>query len=65
MDELPSREKRKLPDNYPSDPQAEILVSDKIERSYIVAAHFADEEVLSKYKEQLNSIDKSQPRIIR
>ncbi|MCC4791198.1 DarT ssDNA thymidine ADP-ribosyltransferase family protein [Vibrio splendidus] len=57
IDELPSRDKRKLPDNLPSDPQAEILVFDKIERSYIMAAHFANEAVLSKYKDQLKGID--------
>ncbi|CCO46322.1 hypothetical protein VIBNISOn1_1730001 [Vibrio nigripulchritudo SOn1] len=57
IEELPSREKRELPDNYPTDPQAEILVFDKIERSYIVAAHFADETVLSKYKDKLNGIE--------
>jgi hypothetical protein len=57
IDDLPSREERDLPDNYPTDPQAEILVFDKIDRSYIVAAHFADEEVLSKYLEQLDGIE--------
>ncbi|HHK8484262.1 TPA: DarT ssDNA thymidine ADP-ribosyltransferase family protein [Vibrio parahaemolyticus] len=57
IDELPSRKERKLPDNYPSDPQAEILVFDKIDRDYIVAAHFANEAMLDKYKDQLNGIE--------
>lgn len=57
IDGLPSREKRALPDNYPSDPQAEILVFDKIDRDYIVAAHFPNQEILLKYKDQLHGIN--------
>ncbi len=57
IDKLPTRKERELPDNYPSDPQAEILVFDKIDRDYIVAAHFANETMLNKYKDQLNGIE--------
>ena len=57
IEELPSRQERNLPDNYPTDPQAEILVFDKIENQYIVAAHFANEQVMKKYKNKLSGIE--------
>ncbi|PSV00622.1 DarT ssDNA thymidine ADP-ribosyltransferase family protein [Photobacterium kishitanii] len=62
--ELPSRKKRGLPDNYPTDPQAEILVFNQIGREYIVAAHFADSDVLEKNKDKLNGMTaKVSPRL--
>lgn len=57
IEKLPTREERKPPDNYPTDPQAEILVFNKIECSYIIAVHFANEEVMSQCKKQLKGIN--------
>lgn len=37
---LPSRDKTKIPYLYPTDPQTEILVFEKIDKNDIVAAHF-------------------------
>jgi hypothetical protein len=64
IEELPSREDRGIPESYPTDPQAEILVFDKIGLEYIVAAHFANEDILSMYKAKLNGIEaKVTPRL--
>ncbi|ROO76295.1 uncharacterized protein DUF4433 [Vibrio crassostreae] len=64
IEELPSREERGIPESYPTDPQAEILVFDKIGLEYIVAAHFANEDILSMYKAKLNGIEaKVTPRL--
>ncbi|MFS2263319.1 DarT ssDNA thymidine ADP-ribosyltransferase family protein [Vibrio vulnificus] len=56
IDGFPSREETKIPACYPTDPQAEILVFDRIEPSYLVAAHFESQEILELYQSYLNGV---------
>jgi hypothetical protein len=56
ISQLPSRTSRGIPDNYPTDPQAEILVFDSIEKDYIICAHFENKEMLKEHKGKLNGI---------
>jgi hypothetical protein len=56
LDDFPSREETGISDSYPTDPQAEILVFDRVEPSYIVAAHFESEGGLKKHEHLLNGI---------
>ncbi|PSU25664.1 hypothetical protein CTM97_03750 [Photobacterium phosphoreum] len=56
IDNLPKREESKIPDCYPTDPQAEVLVFDKVDKSFIVAAHFPSEDVADHYAHSLNGI---------
>lgn len=56
IEHFPSREQTGIPDCYPTDPQAEILVFDRIETEYLVAAHFETQEILNENKKYLNGL---------
>lgn len=47
----PSREELKIPDCYPTNPQAEVLIFDRIPIEYINSVSFIDEDTLLRYKE--------------
>lgn len=49
-DGYPSRSKLKIPDYYPTNPQAEILLFDTIPCKYIKRIAFNNEDILKKYK---------------
>jgi hypothetical protein len=56
IEELPDRATTKLPDSYPTDPQAEILIFNKVTKDFIVAAHFQNKKVAKEYNNVLNGI---------
>ena len=47
----PSRDELKIPDCYPTNPQAEVLIFDRIPIDYINSVSFKNEDTLFKYKE--------------
>lgn len=57
-DGYPSREDLRIPDCYPTNPQAEVLIFDIIPIDYINSVNFIDEDTLLRYKEIVpHSID--------
>lgn len=54
----PSREELGIPDYYPTNPQAEILVFDTIPVNYIHGVYFENKQILTRYKADVpDSID--------
>lgn len=53
----PNREKLKLPKFYPTDPQAEVLVFDRIEPEFIIGAAFNSEDKVNIYKSRYSDFD--------
>ncbi len=52
VDGKPSREEMRINDRCPTDPQAEILVFDKIEADFILGAVFKNNEQIKKFREK-------------
>ncbi|MGE7984141.1 DarT ssDNA thymidine ADP-ribosyltransferase family protein [Solibacillus sp. NPDC093137] len=48
-----SREETGIPERYPTNPQAEVLIPDKIEPKYILGIFFEDYKTYNKYKNKL------------
>lgn len=55
IDGFPARSELKIPDNFPTNPQAEILVFDKIEPDDIIGVCFQNEDRKNEYKKLYNS----------
>lgn len=55
--EKKSRSDLELPDYYPTNPQAEVLVFNNIPISYIKGVFFADSDTLRKYREEIISLE--------
>ena len=47
----PNRKKLGIPDKYPTNPQAEVLVFDTIPIDYITKIYFEKEKVLNRYND--------------
>lgn len=45
-----TRQELRIPDNYPTDPQAEVLVFDPIPLNYFKAIHFMSPDSLTRWK---------------
>ena len=52
VDEKPSREEMRINDRCPTDPQAEILVFDRIEPEFIFGAVFKDNKKIDSFREK-------------
>lgn len=51
------REELNLPDAWPTDPQAEVLIKGIIEPTYILGINFNDDELTKKYKDKYSHIN--------
>ena len=51
------RSQLEIPDSFPTDPQAEVLVLNDIPRKYIKCIHFYDRETLNSWRSQNNELE--------